>query len=82
MQMQNLDLRQAIVDRVQKNSKEDFLATITGSIDGTEQTLPGLGVLFEIIWKESQKEEQDAMINTLFQHFQHDQPHPDSSPSY
>lgn len=82
MEMQNFDLRQAIVDRVQKNSKEDFLETISGSIDGDERTLPGLGVLFEIIWKESQKDDQEAMIDTLFQHFQHDQPHPSSSPSY
>lgn len=80
--MQNFDLRQAIVERVQKNSKEDFLATINDSIDGDERTLPGLGVLFEIIWKDSQKDDQDMMINTLFQHFQHDQPHSSSSPSY
>jgi len=82
MDMQNFNLRQAIIDRVQQNSKEDFLATISDSVDGDERTLPGLGVLFEIIWKDSQKDVQDSMITTLVQHFQHDQPHTGSSPSY
>lgn len=68
--MQTFDLREAIIERVQGNDKNEFTDTITDSIDADERALPGLGVLFEIIWKDSSKEEQSSMVNTLYNHFQ------------
>lgn len=68
--MQTFDLREAIIERVQSNDKNEFTNTITDSIDADERALPGLGVLFEIIWKDSSKEEQTLMVNTLYNHFQ------------
>jgi small acid-soluble spore protein I (minor) len=32
---------------------------------GEEKLLPGLGVLFEVIWKNSDPNERQAMIETL-----------------
>lgn len=48
-----LDLRQAIVQRVQGKEDEELTDIIESSIDSEEMALPGLGVLFEMIWKNS-----------------------------
>ncbi|MCR8657787.1 small acid-soluble spore protein SspI [Paenibacillus endoradicis] len=80
--MQNFDLRQAIIQRVQDNSKAELNETITDSVDADERALPGLGVLFEIIWKDSNEALQSSMLNTLFDHLQSDNNSTTASPSY
>ncbi|CAH1223495.1 Small, acid-soluble spore protein I [Paenibacillus plantiphilus] len=67
--MQNLDLRQAIIQRVQDKSGEELKDVIEGSIDNDERALPGLGVLFEIIWKQSNAANQHLMIDALYNNF-------------
>ncbi|MFD0588626.1 small acid-soluble spore protein SspI [Paenibacillus sp. GCM10027627] len=66
--MQNIDLRQAIINRVQDNSKEQLTEVIEGSVDHDERTLPGLGVLFEMIWKQSNETEQTHLVESLYEH--------------
>lgn len=66
--MENIDLRQAILNRVQDNSKEQLNEVIEGSVGHDERTLPGLGVLFEMIWKQSGNTEHNQMVDTLYQH--------------
>ncbi|GIP17197.1 small, acid-soluble spore protein I [Paenibacillus montaniterrae] len=78
--MQNLDLRQAIINRIQSNSKNEIHETIDGSCDADERALPGLGVLFEIIWKDSSEAQQSEMVNTLYEHLHADPSK--ASPSY
>ncbi|URN92690.1 MAG: small acid-soluble spore protein SspI [Candidatus Pristimantibacillus lignocellulolyticus] len=80
--MQNFDLRQAIIQRVQDNSKAELNETITDSVNADERALPGLGVLFEIIWKDSNEALQSSMVNTLFEHLQSDHNSSTASPSY
>lgn len=70
--MQTIDLRQAIVNRVQENSKEELKEVITDSVDNDERALPGLGVLFEMIWKQSGSTEQAQMVNSLYQSLHQD----------
>jgi len=60
-----LDLRQAIVQRVQGKEDEELTDIIEGSIDSEEMALPGLGVLFEIIWKNSTEAARKKMISVL-----------------
>ncbi|MDQ6420268.1 small acid-soluble spore protein SspI [Paenibacillus sp. LHD-117] len=67
-----IDLRQAIVNRVQDNSKEQLAEVIEGSVDHDEKALPGLGVLFEMIWKQSSQTEQTHLVDTLYQHLNTD----------
>lgn len=67
-----LDLRQAIINRVQENSKEQLTDVIQDSVGNDERTLPGLGVLFEMIWKQSNTSEQTQMVDTLYQHLHQD----------
>lgn len=63
-----IDLRQAIVNRVQDSSKEQLVEVIDGSVDHDEKALPGLGVLFEMIWKQSNQSEQTHMVESLYTH--------------
>lgn len=61
----NLNLRQAIYERVKDKSQEELHDVVESSIDTDERTLPGLGVLFEVIWKNSETNVQNELINTL-----------------
>ncbi|WP_258171386.1 small acid-soluble spore protein SspI [Paenibacillus sp. R14(2021)] len=66
--MNNLDLRQAIVRRVQNKSGEELTDVIESSIGSDERALPGLGVLFEMIWRSSEVPEQNRMVELLYNH--------------
>ncbi|BBH24727.1 small, acid-soluble spore protein I [Paenibacillus baekrokdamisoli] len=66
--MSNLDLRQAIVRRVQDKTGEELTDVIESSIGQDERALPGLGVLFEMIWKNSAEPEHSRMVETLYNH--------------
>lgn len=64
----NLNLRQAIIQRVTDKSDEELFGVIEDSIGGQEQVLPGLGVLFEIIWQNSGSDMQSQLVTTLKEH--------------
>jgi small, acid-soluble spore protein I len=62
----NFDLRNAIIQNVSGNTKSELRETIIDAIQvGEEKMLPGLGVLFEIIWKHSDPKEQQQMLDAL-----------------
>lgn len=62
----NLNLRKAILSNIATNDEEQLEATIVEAIQsGEEKMLPGLGVLFELIWKQSNKEEKQDMVQAL-----------------
>jgi small acid-soluble spore protein I (minor) len=62
----NLNLRNAVIHNVSGNSQDELEDTIVDAIqNGEEKMLPGLGVLFEVIWKHSSEEEKKEMLTTL-----------------
>lgn len=62
----NIDLRKAIIANVSGNTQEQLKDTIVDAIQsGEEKMLPGLGVLFEIIWQNSNESDQQEMLQTL-----------------
>jgi small acid-soluble spore protein I (minor) len=62
----NLNLRNAIVHNVSGNTQAELEDTIVDAIqNGEEKMLPGLGVLFEIIWKNSSEDEKKEMLTAL-----------------
>jgi small acid-soluble spore protein I (minor) len=63
-----MTLRQAIIKRVHDKKNEDLKEVIQDSIGNAEMTLPGIGVLFEIIWAHSEPEDQDRMVAVLHDH--------------
>ncbi|BBI35168.1 small acid-soluble spore protein SspI [Cohnella abietis] len=60
-----LDLRQAINQRVQGKSTDELTEIVESSIGNEEMALPGLGVLFELIWKDSTAAARKKMVETL-----------------
>jgi small acid-soluble spore protein I (minor) len=62
----NLNLRNAIIHNVAGNSQDQLEDTIVDAIqNGEEKMLPGLGVLFEVIWNNSSEEDKKEMLSTL-----------------
>lgn len=68
----DLNLRKAILANISENNKEQLEATIVDAIQsGEEKMLPGLGVLFELIWQESDNSEKEEMLTALEQGVRH-----------
>ena len=62
----NLNLRNAVIHNVSGNTQDQLQDTIIDAIQsGEEKMLPGLGVLFEVIWNNAGEEEKKEMLNTL-----------------
>ncbi|PSL44045.1 small acid-soluble spore protein I (minor) [Salsuginibacillus halophilus] len=62
----SINLRQAVMSNISGSSKEDMEATIQDALTkGEEKMLPGLGVLFEMFWKQADEDEKDEMVKTL-----------------
>lgn len=62
----NLNLRHAIVNNISENNKSQLEATIVDAIqNGEEKMLPGLGVLFELIWEQSDESIRKEMVDNL-----------------
>ncbi|SFB24461.1 small acid-soluble spore protein I (minor) [Lentibacillus halodurans] len=64
----DLNLRKAIVSNIAENDQGQLEATIVDAIqDGEEKMLPGLGVLFELIWEQSDEQDKHDMLEALEQ---------------
>ncbi|NMD70705.1 small acid-soluble spore protein SspI [Bacillus sp. DNRA2] len=62
----NFNLRNAIIQNVSGNSQDELRGTIVDAIqNGEEKMLPGLGVLFEVIWQNASEQERVEMLQTL-----------------
>ncbi|SDD40735.1 small acid-soluble spore protein I (minor) [Terribacillus halophilus] len=61
----DINIRSAIYANIKNNNEEQLEATIADSIDGREVLLPGLGVLFELIWKNASDQEKQEMVDVL-----------------
>lgn len=66
MNINDLDLRAAVMYKMQGSSENDIRDTIQDAIvTKQEKTLPGLGVLFELVWNQSNPQEQSRMIELI-----------------
>jgi small acid-soluble spore protein I (minor) len=64
----NLNLRNAILHNIASNDQSQLEATIVDAIQsGEEKMLPGLGVLFELIWNQSDAQDKQEMVEALEQ---------------
>jgi small acid-soluble spore protein I (minor) len=64
----NITLRDAVIQRVTDKNNDELFDIIEDSVGGAEQVLPGLGVLFEIIWQHSEANAQTQMVTALKEH--------------
>ncbi|UFT97984.1 small acid-soluble spore protein SspI [Radiobacillus kanasensis] len=64
----DLNLRKAILENISENDEQQMQATIVDAIQsGEEKMLPGLGVLFELIWQQSDDNDRQEMLTALVQ---------------
>ncbi|HSH25128.1 MAG TPA: small acid-soluble spore protein SspI [Massilibacterium sp.] len=70
----NFSLRQAVIQNLHGSNATDLNNTIKDAIQKKDEiTLPGLGVLFEILWNEENEQTRNQWLTTLEQYFQHNQ---------
>jgi len=66
LEIMNINLRNAVKQNVAGNTQEQLRDTIVDAIQvGEEKMLPGLGVLFEVIWQNADPNEQKMMLENL-----------------
>lgn len=61
--MNNIDVRKYIINNFKEDSTKDIEKSITTSIESkSEDPLIGLGVLFELMWKNSSNETKNTIL--------------------
>lgn len=69
MNINQLNLRQAIMYKMQGADQAEVSDTIADAIaSGQEKTLPGLGVLMEVLWQNSDESARQQMSATIANH--------------
>ena len=64
--MNNIDVRKYIVSNFMDSSIDEIKSSIVDSVtSGEDDPLIGLGVMFELLWKNSTDEEQNIIINNI-----------------
>ena len=64
--MNNIDIWEYIKNYFKEDNIEDIKASIEQSISSHEDDpLIGLGVLFELLWNNSNKEEKEIILNNI-----------------
>ena len=62
----NIDIRKNIIDNFKGASTDEIKTSITSSIEEKEEvTLPGRGVFFELLWKNSDENEQVFILKAI-----------------
>lgn len=66
----NIDIRKSIMDNFKEAKKDEIKASIESSItENDDVTLPGIGVFFEVLWKNCSEDEKEFILNTLEKSF-------------
>lgn len=64
--MNNIDVRNYIINNFKNDSPEEIEDSINTSIESkSEDPLIGLGVLFEIMWKNSSNNIKDTILKNI-----------------
>jgi small acid-soluble spore protein I (minor) len=67
----SFNLRGAIMANIKGSSEQEVEATIVDALQkGEEKMLPGLGVLFEVYWKNANDQEKEAVCQQISQGLQ------------
>jgi len=62
----NIDIRKSIINNFKDSNLDEIKESIENSIsEGEEITLPGLGVFFELLWKNTQN--KNDILNTIYE---------------
>ncbi len=61
----NISIREYIKNNFKGSDEAEIKKSVESSVDKDEEVLPGLGVLFELVWKNSSKDEKSKLIDKL-----------------
>lgn len=62
----DIDIRKSIINNFKESDIKEIKDSIETSIEESDDiTLPGLGVFFEILWKNSNDTKKDYILQTL-----------------
>lgn len=62
----NLSIRKAVCNNLSSESTNELIKTINESVgQKDEAVLPGLGVMFEVLWTNCDNEEKLTLANTI-----------------
>ena len=66
IKMNNIDVRKYIINNFKNDSVEYIADSINSSIESKEEDpLIGLGVLFEVMWNNSNNEEKNSILSNI-----------------
>ncbi len=66
IKMNNIDVRKYIINNFKEDTKEQIKSSIEESISThDDDTLIGLGVLFELAWNNSTEEEKEKILSNI-----------------
>lgn len=61
-----MNIRDYIMNNFKDSNEEEIKDSIVASIESNDEVvLPGLGVLFELLWSNSSKEEQKNILKII-----------------
>lgn len=64
--MDNIDVRKYIISNFKDSSTEEIKASIVDSVTSREDDpLIGLGVMFELLWNNSNDEEKEIILSNI-----------------
>lgn len=63
-----LDIRNLVIENLSGSSREEVEGYIQETIDTREEeALPGMGILFEVVWNRSDTTEKGTMMDKIMQ---------------
>lgn len=66
IEMDNIDVRKYIISNFKDSSIDEIKSSIVDSVtSGDDDPLIGLGVMFEILWNNSNDEEKEIILNNI-----------------
>lgn len=64
----NLNLRKAVIENLSTQNSESIKEIIDDAITSkSENTLPGLGIMFEVYWNNINQTEKNDVVNIITQ---------------
>ena len=64
--MDNIDVRKYIISNFKDSTSDEIKSSIIDSVtSGEDDPLIGLGVMFELLWKNSTDDERNMYINNI-----------------
>jgi len=61
-----INIRKSIKNNFKSATKDEYKQSIISSIESNDEViLPGLGVFFEVLWNNSNENDQDFILNKL-----------------